>query len=250
MNKNKFKWIVLFSLVNIFIFQSYVVGKIIALGLFLISLFSLKSLSKKLAYIGVTAVLLLPVTVPIFMGTPLALDRTRIIILSIREIFDINFFLHQIIPTVSGILGIPYAVRAGPDNSLFVSPALGLLPLFYTPFVIIGFLFYGRRAILYAKKNAIPASYTFWIVIVTITIAINLFTVYPLNISRSLILIPFYTLLIAKGVQIITTYKVFKNKKTSFVLTATFILSAGLSIGIYYDWLHKEFHQYLFSILH
>ncbi len=248
-NKNGLKWVILFSLVIVLIFQSYVMGKIIAFGLFLVCFFELKKTNQKLVFIGITAILLVPIIISNFMNTTLALDRTRTITLSIREIFDMNFFLHQIIPTVAGILGVPYAVKAGPDNPLFTPPALGLLPFFYTPFVIIGFLFYGRRAILYARKNTIPASYPFWIVIFIITIATNLLTVYPLNISRSMLLIPLYTFLIAKGVQIITTYKVFKNKKASFVLIATFILTAGFSIGIYYDWLHKEFHQYLFSIL-
>lgn len=234
--------VVIFSFFIVLIFQSYVVGKVIALGLFVLSIIEFNKYKHKAIFLGTTLLLSFPIIIQMFGNPLLVSDRISAVVLYPGDITINTFFFEQILPTMLGVIGVPYTVTVGPDNPFYVPASIGIMPFYLSPLLLVGYLYYFKKIIYCIKNNSISKDLLFWMIILIIVIGVNLFTKYPLNVSRSLLLIPISIFVAGRGLTIILGYKIFHFRLMKILLITFLLYGIALSIFLYYDWLSYEFY--------
>lgn len=246
LHTGKKTWFFLYVFCTIMIFQGYLIGKAIVFILSLIYVIELKKIHQRLLFIFLLALFIAPFVIVMFFNPKVAMHRIQHVTLIPQDVASKDFFTKQVFPTLAGFFGAPYTSLEGPDNPIYSPPNLALLPIYFAPLFLIGFLHYIQQIFLVLEKKIFPPEHVFWILIVIVVVGINMLTIYPLNISRSLLLVPVYTFCIAQGMHIFYNALLRKQKVASYVFFSAIMIASLFTIFVYKDWLAHEFYHYLY----
>lgn len=231
-------WFFALIIAQIFIFSGYLIGRLIGIIVFMVAIIAIREMKKKIFFIVLTVLFMLPLVYSTISSNGLAFNRIRNVTVPPFYIFNMNFVFRQIFPSVGGFLGIPYSEPINPDNKFYSPVLLGVLPFYFSPFMLIGLVAYAKRLASLCRKNShLPPLLIFWFMIGLIVLGVNMLTFSPLNISRSLLWVPIHTFLIAVGLnQVIKKYHYFL-----IPLSVLILLLAFVNVFIYSNWFNTEF---------
>lgn len=246
LNTGKKTWFFLYVFCIIIIFQGYLIGKAIALILGIVYIIELKKIRKRLLFILLLALFIAPFVLAMFSNAKVATNRIQHVTLIPQDVVSKDFFTKQVFPTLAGFFGAPYTSLRGPDNPIYSPPNLALLPIYFAPVFLLGFLYSMQQIVGFWKRKYFPPEYVFWILIGIVVLGINMLTIYPLNISRSLLIIPIHTFCIAQGIHVFYNTFLKKQKIVTYVFFSAVIIASFFTVFIYKDWLTHEFYHYLY----